>query len=77
MLREYDMLFNTLPDNNLAKTDRVSMANSLEIRCTFVMNNFNPLAVRLISLRLLFRGGKKSRPEPSSGDNCLAKNSTD
>ncbi len=33
ILREYDMLFNTLPDNYLAKTDRVSMANSLEIRC--------------------------------------------
>jgi asparagine synthase (glutamine-hydrolysing) len=33
MLRLYDLMFNTLADNYLAKTDRVSMANSLEVRC--------------------------------------------
>ncbi len=39
-LRIYDLLYNTLPDNFLAKVDRASMAYGLEVRCPFLDYRF-------------------------------------
>lgn len=39
-LRIYDLLFNTVSDNYLAKTDRTSMANTIEVRSPFLDYRF-------------------------------------
>ncbi|MDR1993014.1 MAG: asparagine synthase (glutamine-hydrolyzing) [Nitrososphaerota archaeon] len=47
ILRLYDLMFNTLPDNYLAKVDKTSMAYALEVRSPFLDYRFINFSQRI------------------------------
>ena len=68
VLRLYDLLFNTLPDNYLEKVDRASMAYALEVRSPFLDYRFAEFSQRIpTELQVDFFKSKKLLKEITKG----------